>query len=123
MALFSQKGLISESSLRLGIDCLQHRGPDGQKFWISPDRRVALGHTRLSIIDLQNGDQPIANQDETLHIIANGEFYDFERIQRDLKQWGYQLKTNSDTEIALHLYNEFGTQCLHYLRGCLKSHD
>ncbi|MCW5318428.1 asparagine synthase (glutamine-hydrolyzing) [Nostoc sp. KVJ3] len=117
VAFFSKKEAISESSLRLGIDCLKHRGPDGQKFWISPDRRVALGHTRLSIIDLQNGDQPIANQDETLHIIANGEFYDFERIQRDLKQWGYQLKTNSDTEIALHLYSEFGTQCLHHLRG------
>ncbi|QHG21129.1 asparagine synthase (glutamine-hydrolyzing) [Nostoc sp. ATCC 53789] len=117
VALFSKKEPISESSLRLGIDCLKHRGPDGQKFWISPDRRVALGHTRLSIIDLQNGDQPIANQDETLHIIANGEFYDFERIQRDLKQWGYQLTTNSDTEIALHLYSEFGTQCLHHLRG------
>jgi len=117
VALFSKNEPISESSLRQSIDCLKHRGPDGQKFWISPDRRVALGHTRLSIIDLQNGDQPIANQDETLHIIANGEFYDFERIQRDLKQWGYQLKTNSDTEIALHLYNEFGTQCLHYLRG------
>ncbi|MEH1852308.1 MAG: asparagine synthase (glutamine-hydrolyzing) [Nostoc sp.] len=117
VALFSKKEAISESSLRLSIDCLKHRGPDGQNFWISPDRRVALGHTRLSIIDLQNGDQPIANQDETLHIIANGEFYDFERIQRDLKQWGYQLKTNSDTEIALHLYSEFGTQCLHHLRG------
>lgn len=117
VALFSKQKPISESSLRLGLDCLKHRGPDGQKFWISPDRRVALGHTRLSIIDLKHGDQPIANQDETLHIIANGEFYDFEHIQRDLKQWGYQLKTNSDTEIALHLYNEFGTQCLHHLRG------
>ncbi|MBR8836761.1 MAG: asparagine synthase (glutamine-hydrolyzing) [Stigonema ocellatum SAG 48.90 = DSM 106950] len=117
VTLFSKQEPISESSLRQSINCLNHRGPDGQKFWISPDRRVALGHTRLSIIDLQNGDQPIANQDETLHIIANGEFYDFERIQRDLKQWGYQLKTNSDTEIALHLYSEFGTQCLHHLRG------
>lgn len=117
VAFFSKQKPISESSLRLSINCLKHRGPDGQKFWISPDRRVALGHTRLSIIDLQNGDQPITNEDETLHIIANGEFYDFERIQRDLKQWGYHLKTNSDTEIALHLYNEFGTQCLHHLRG------
>lgn len=117
VAFLSKQEPISESSLRLGIECLKHRGPDGQKFWISPDRRVALGHTRLSIIDIQNGDQPIANQDETLHIIANGEFYDFERIQRDLRRWGYQLKTNSDTEIALHLYSEFGTQCLHHLRG------
>ncbi|MDJ0620311.1 MAG: asparagine synthase (glutamine-hydrolyzing) [Calothrix sp. MO_192.B10] len=117
MALFSNDEQIAESSLKLGMDCLKHRGPDGQRFWISPDRRVALGHTRLSIIDLNHGEQPIANHDKTLHIIVNGEFYDFERIQDDLRRWGYKLKTNSDSEIALHLYNEFGTQCLHYLRG------
>ncbi|MFN6570307.1 asparagine synthase (glutamine-hydrolyzing) [Dendronalium sp. ChiSLP03b] len=117
VAMFSAQEPISESSLRLGMDCLKHRGPDGQKFWISGDRRVALGHRRLSIIDLIGGEQPITNQDETLYIIANNEFYDFERIQRDLKQWGYQLTTNSDSEIALHLYDEFGTQCLHHLRG------
>ena len=117
VALFSNDEQISELSLKLGMDSLKHRGPDGQRFWISPDHRVALGHTRLSIIDIHNGEQPIANQDQTLHIIVNGEFYDFERIQGDLRLWGYKLKTNSDSEIALHLYNEFGTQCLHHLRG------
>ncbi len=117
IAFFSNSEQISESSLKLGMDCLKHRGPDGQRFWISPDRRVALGHTRLSIIDINYGEQPITNQDENLHIIVNGEFYDFERIQDDLRRWGYKLKTNSDSEIALHLYNEFGTQCLHHLRG------
>ena len=117
VALFSKQEQISFSSLKRGIKCLNHRGPDGQNFWISPDRRVGLGHTRLSIIDLTGGDQPIANQDETLHIIVNGEFYDFERIQRDLKRWGYKLRTQSDSEIALHLYDEFGTQCLHHLQG------
>ncbi|NEO72061.1 MAG: asparagine synthetase B, partial [Moorea sp. SIO3H5] len=117
IALFANDEQISESSLKLGMDCLKHRGPDGQKFWISPDRRVGLGHTRLSIIDINHGEQPIANQEQTLHIIVNGEFYDFGRIQGDLRRWGYKLKTNSDSEIALHLYNEFGTQCLHHLRG------
>ncbi len=117
LAIFSQQEQISESFLKQGIESLNHRGPDGQQFWISSNRRVALGHTRLSIIDLDGGTQPIANQDETLRIIVNGEFYDFERIQHDLKQWGYQLQTNSDSEIALHLYDEFGTQCLHHLRG------
>ncbi len=117
VALFAKDEQISESSLKLGMDSLKHRGPDGQRFWISPDHRVALGHTRLSIIDLNHGEQPIANQEQTLHIIVNGEFYDFERIQGDLRRWGYKLKTNSDSEIALHLYNEFGTQCLHHLRG------
>ena len=117
VALFSNNEQISESSLKLSMDSLKHRGPDGQRFWISPDRLVGLGHTRLSIIDINHGEQPIANQDQTLYIIANGEFYDFEHIQSDLRRWGYQLKTNSDSEIALHLYNELGTQCLHYLRG------
>lgn len=117
VALFSVHEQISESSLKRGIDCLKHRGPDGQGFWISPEKQVALGHTRLSIIDLNHGEQPISNRDETLHIVVNGEFYDFERIQTDLRKWGYQLKTNSDSEIALHLYNEVGTQCLHHLRG------
>ncbi|WP_318781190.1 asparagine synthase (glutamine-hydrolyzing) [Amazonocrinis nigriterrae] len=117
MALFSGQTPISESSLKLGMDCLKHRGPDGHKFWISPDRRVALGHRRLSIIDLIGGEQPMSNQDGSLHLIANNEFYDFERIQRDLKQRGYHLQTKCDSEIALHLYDEFGTQCLHYLRG------
>ncbi|MBW4588162.1 asparagine synthase (glutamine-hydrolyzing) [Aetokthonos hydrillicola Thurmond2011] len=117
VGLFSKHKPISESSLRRGMDCLKHRGPDGQNFWISGDQRVALGHTRLSIIDLENGEQPITNRDETLRIVVNGEFYDFERVQRDLKRWGNEFKTNSDSEIALHLYNEFGTQCLHHLRG------
>lgn len=117
VALFSPQGGISESSLRSGINSLKHRGPNGQKFWISRDRRVGLGHARLSIIDLNHGDQPISNQEQTLQIVANGEFYDYERIQSDLKQKGYLLQTNSDSEIALHLYRELGTQCLHHLRG------
>jgi asparagine synthase (glutamine-hydrolysing) len=117
VALFSRQEPISETSLKRGIDSLYHRGPDAQKIWISDDGRVGLGHRRLSIIDLTSGDQPISNQDDTLHIIANGEFYDFERIQQDLKQKGYNLRTHSDSEIAIHLYNEFGTQCLHHLRG------
>ena len=61
---------------------LYHRGPDGQRHWMSADGRVALGHARLSIIDLATGDQPIASEDERTRIIVNGEFYDFEAIQR-----------------------------------------
>ena len=117
LALFSTRERISQSSIKQGIESLKHRGPDDQRFWISPNERVALGHTRLSIIDLRGGAQPIANQNNSLRIIANGEFYGFEKIQCDLKQLGYQLQTNSDSEIALHLYDEFGSNCLHYLRG------
>ena len=66
-------------------DALHHRGPDNQQQWVSADGRVGLGHARLSIIDLSGGDQPIASEDESLHIIVNGEFYDFERIRRELE--------------------------------------
>ncbi len=72
VALFSNDEPIAESSLKRGMDCLKHRGPDEQKFWISPDRRVGLGHTRLSIIDINHGEQPITNPDQTLQIIVNG---------------------------------------------------
>ncbi|MEH2026208.1 asparagine synthase (glutamine-hydrolyzing) [Nostoc sp.] len=117
VALLSNQREICETSVKRSLASLHHRGPDGQKYWIDPTHRVALGHTRLSIIDLVGGEQPIQNAEGNLHIVANGEFYDFERIQHDLKRWGYQLQTHSDSEIALHLYNEFGTQCLHHLRG------
>jgi len=117
VGLFSKNGIISQEALKLATQVLSHRGPDGQNFWIAPHQRVGLGHTRLSVIDLTTGAQPISNEQENLHIVVNGEFYDFERIQDDLKRRGYRLRTHSDSEIALHLYDEFGTQCLQHLRG------
>jgi asparagine synthase (glutamine-hydrolysing) len=78
---------------------------------------VALGHARLSIIDLATGDQPIASEDERTRIIVNGEFYDFEAIQDELERGGHRLRTRSDSEIALHLYEDLGLQCVHRLRG------
>lgn len=78
---------------------------------------MGLGHARLSIIDLSSGDQPIASEDERIRIIVNGEFYGYEAIQRDLDGRGHHLRTRSDSEIALHLHEDFGTQCLQHLRG------
>ena len=92
---------------------LDHRGPDGQRRWIFEGGRVALGHSRLSIIDLTGGDQPIASEDGRTRIIVNGEFYGYEAIQRELEGSGHLLRTRSDSEIALHLYEDLGTQCLH----------
>lgn len=83
---------------------LYHRGPDGQRQWISADGKVALGHARLSIIDLTTGDQPIASEDERTRVVVNGGFYGFEAIQRELEGRGHRLRTKSDSEIALHLY-------------------
>jgi asparagine synthase (glutamine-hydrolysing) len=78
---------------------------------------VGLGHARLSIIDLATGDQPISSEDDRTHIVTNGEFYGYEAIQCELVERGHRLRTRSDSEIALHLYEEVGVHCLHRLRG------
>src|SRR6516165_10909140 len=116
-AMYSPQGPISAAALEQGTLRLTHRGPDGERTWISGDRRVGLGHARLSIIDLATGEQPIASEDEGLRIVVNGEFYDFERVQQDLQSRGHHLRTRSDSEIALHLYEDLGTACLRELRG------
>ncbi|MGH7893229.1 MAG: asparagine synthase (glutamine-hydrolyzing) [Candidatus Binatia bacterium] len=117
VACFSPRQPVSPDALIRATSALDHRGPDGQRQWIAPHGHVGLGHARLSIIDLTTGDQPIANEDERLHIVVNGEFYDYERIQRELELGGHRLRTRSDSEILLHLYEEEGTQCLRHLRG------
>src|ERR1044071_8300371 len=116
-AFFSRSKPGSLQTLRRATSTLHHRGPDDQGFWISADRRVGLGHARLSIIDLSTGHQPITNEDERIHLIVNGEFYDFENQRRTLQQRGHHFRTGSDSEIALHLYEEFGAHCVQHLRG------
>lgn len=117
VALFSRRDPVTTEALERATSALHHRGPDGQRSWISPDNRVGLGHARLSIIDLATGHQPIASEDGRTQLIVNGEFYGFEAIQRELEQQGHRLRTGSDSEIALHLYEDLGPQCLHRLRG------
>jgi asparagine synthase (glutamine-hydrolysing) len=117
VGIFSRGAPISEGRLQRATRSLYHRGPDGQRHWISPNRRVGLGHARLSIIDLATGAQPIASEDGRSQIAVNGEFYGYEAIQRELERSGHRLRTRSDSEIALHLYQDLGPQCLHHLRG------
>ena len=117
VALYSRRDPISATPLERATQSLYHRGPDGQRHWISADRKVGLGHARLSIIDLSTGDQPIASEDARTRIVVNGEFYGYEAIQRELEERGHRLRTRSDSEIALHLYEDYGVQCLHRLRG------
>lgn len=93
---------------------LMHRGPDDYGYYSDDD--VNLGHRRLSIIDLKGGHQPIHNEDETIWIVFNGEIYNFEELKkRYLKS--HRFYTNSDTEVIVHLYEEFGENCVDYLRG------
>ena len=117
VAFFSRQKPISVQPLKSAPESLRHRGPDARGAWVSSNRRVALGHTRLSIIDLETGDQPITNETGRIHIIANGEFYDFERQRSELESLGHVFRTRSDSEIALHLFEEFGTHCVQQLRG------
>jgi len=117
VAIYNPGGRVPLETLDRATAILHHRGPDGRRHWIAPHGRVGLGHVRLSIIDLAGGDQPIANEDGRRHIIVNGEFYDFERIQRELTHSGHRLRTGSDSEIALHLYEDLGPHSLHQLRG------
>src|SRR5437870_1846195 len=108
VAMLSNDAPVSPQALERATRALTHRGPDAQRWWISGDGRAALGHARLSIIDLATGDQPLANEDGNRQAVVNGEFYDFERIQRELAARGHRLRTRSDSEIALHLYEDFG---------------
>jgi asparagine synthase (glutamine-hydrolysing) len=117
VAILSDKDRIEPEALRRATHSLIHRGPDDQHQWIAPHGRVGLGHTRLTIIDLVTGAQPMANEDGRLHLVVNGEFYDFERIRSDLESRGHQFESHSDSEIALHLYEEMGAGCLEHLRG------
>jgi asparagine synthase (glutamine-hydrolysing) len=117
VGIFSQREPVSAQAVQEATRCLHHRGPELQRHWFAPHGRVGLGHARLSIIDLVTGEQPILSEDGRSAIVVNGEFYDYERIQRDLEANGHQLRTRSDSEIALHLYEERGPRCLEQLRG------
>ncbi len=108
---------IDEQALRRAMAALRHRGPDGEGLWRSPDGEVGLGHTRLGVIDILGGSQPIISEDGGVVLVANGEFYDFERIRGELSDRGHRFRTGTDSEIALHLYEDHGADCLRYLRG------
>src|SRR5256884_511821 len=85
---------------------LVHRGPDSFGEYV--DGPVALAARRLSIIDLETGDQPIANEDGTIHVVQNGELYNYRELRRELERAGHRFRTNGDTEVLLHLYEEHG---------------
>lgn len=117
VSIVSAAGAVDPACLKRATDALIHRGPDGEGFWISADRSASLGHRRLSIIDLATGAQPISNERGDIHITVNGEFYGHEDIRSDLQARGHVFKTSSDSEIALHLYEEYGDSCVDHLRG------
>ncbi|MGZ4372582.1 MAG: asparagine synthase (glutamine-hydrolyzing), partial [Gaiellaceae bacterium] len=94
---------------------LVHRGPDSSGEF--SDQGVALAARRLSIIDLETGDQPVANENETVHVIQNGEIYNYRELRRELERAGHSFRTQGDTEVLLHLYEEHGDRFAERLRG------
>jgi asparagine synthase (glutamine-hydrolysing) len=106
---------VNEKMLSAMTDILRHRGPDGEGFYKGPG--AGLGFRRLSIIDLETGGQPIANEDGSLVLVCNGEIYNYIELRNLLIQKGHFFQTESDVEVILHLYEEHEVGCLKYLRG------
>ena len=120
---------ISPATLQLMTDSLLHRGPDAGGAWFSPHSQhpgcqpspeqpaVALGHRRLSIIDLAGSAQPLGNEDQSIQIVFNGEIYNYRELRQQLLALGHQFRTEGDTEVIVHLYEEFGLDFVRRLRG------
>lgn len=115
LVYFDNLRKIEHSVIRNMTDSIIHRGPDDEGIYSR--NNVGLGFRRLSIIDLNTGHQPLANEDESMWIIFNGEIYNYLEQKEILKKKGYKFKTATDTEVILHLYEEYGVNCLKYLRG------
>ena len=105
----------SASQLAPMASATLHRGPDDEGTYAG--RGLAMGMRRLSIIDLAHGHQPISNETDSLHVVCNGEIYNFRELREGLLQRGHRFKTGSDTEVILHLYEEHGPDLVHHLEG------
>jgi asparagine synthase (glutamine-hydrolysing) len=112
---FADNARVETSVVRRMCDVMAHRGPDDDGIYT--DGPVGIGMRRLSIIDLTTGHQPISNEDETLWVVFNGEIYNHAELREQLLGRGHRYKTHSDTETIIHLYEEYGRDCVRRLRG------
>ena len=103
--------------IRRMCDSIRHRGPDDEGFFLDQDVRLALGHRRLSIIDIASGAQPMSNAGGTIWIVFNGEIYNFPDLKCELSALGCKFRTNSDTEVILYLYQAYGESGFVRLNG------
>jgi asparagine synthase (glutamine-hydrolysing) len=106
---------VDEAILLKMRDIMSYRGPDDAGVFI--DGNVGLGHRRLSIIDLRSGHQPLSNEDDSIWIVFNGEIYNYKEQRDHLESKGHRFKTKSDTETIVHLYEEYGPECVQRLNG------
>jgi asparagine synthase (glutamine-hydrolysing) len=106
---------VSTELLEAMTHAVSHRGPDAAGYYVGEG--VGLGHRRLSIIDLATGDQPLANEDETVWVVFNGEIYNFADVRAQLEAAGHRFRTRSDTEVIVHGYEQWGAGCVERFRG------
>ena len=106
---------VFQNDIHKMTELITHRGPDDSGYYIKEN--VGFGFRRLSIIDLHTGHQPLSNEDGTIWIVFNGEIYNHVSLREELIAKGHQFKTGSDTETIVHLYEEYGSDCVKYLRG------
>ena len=112
---FDPEARIAPSLVKKMADAIVHRGPDDEGYYVKD--QIGLGFRRLSIIDLSGGHQPLSNEDGTIWIIFNGEIYNFQELRAELISKGHIFRTQSDTEVIVHSYEEFGPDCAKKLRG------
>jgi asparagine synthase (glutamine-hydrolysing) len=113
--MLDAEAAVSPALVKAMADTIAHRGPDDEGYYVSGP--VGLGFRRLSIIDLQTGHQPLSNEDDTVWIVFNGEIYNYQELRDLLLSKGHVFKTRTDTEVIVHLYEEFGPKCLEKLQG------
>lgn len=112
---FNKESPIDTLLIRRMCSTLKHRGPDNEGMFV--DAHIGLGHSRLSVIDIEGGYQPMRNEDKTVWVVSNGEVYNFLELRNILEKKGHKFHSRSDTEVIVHLYEEEGTDCVKALRG------
>ncbi len=117
VGIFDSKEPVDQDLLKRMTDILRHRGPDREGFFIHKSRRMGFGFRRLSIIDLLMGNQPLTNEDDSIHVVFNGEIYNFREMREVLETCGHRFKTESDTECIVHGYEEYGDKVFSKLNG------
>jgi len=115
VGLLSASAPVDETVLHAMADRIAHRGPDDEGYYVR--KSVGIASKRLSIIDIEGGHQPMSNEDESVWIVYNGEIYNYVELRSDLIERGHVLRTHSDTETIVHLYEEYGAECLDKLNG------
>lgn len=114
---YSNSEPIDSNTASEMVKVITHRGPDDEGFYFNQMKNLFLGHRRLSIIDLSTGHQPISNENGTIWIVFNGEIYNFPELRRELISLGHNFKTNSDTEVIIHAYEQWNVDSFSKLNG------